>query len=262
MRVLGFIFLLTSLFFVSCKNGEKVQSIPSSDKNTTVKAKYILTPFDPSTEYADAAINTMNYKDGVFSFELNDSDYSLQAQTPDAEAKLCANSGKGQHIHLIVDTLPYAAKYTDSFDHEVTDGRHAVLAFLSRSYHESIKNSTAHKAVWATVKDKSIIKSEPVNESGLFYSRPKGTYTGKKNTDRVMLDFFLVNEDLANRKVRATINGEVHDLEKWVPYYIEGLPMGKNTVRLQLLENDGTFVSGPLTDVTREFILQEDPIEK
>lgn len=262
MRFLGIIFMVTSMMLVSCKNNDNVKTTRSSDQSVAVTTKYTLTPFAPSTEYASAAINAMEYKDGVFSFKLNDSDYSLQAQTPDAGSKLCANSGKGQHIHLIVDTLPYAAKYTDSFEHEVADGRHGVLAFLSRSYHESIKNATAHKAVWATVKDKNIVQSEPIHESGLFYSRPKGTYTGKKNTDRIMLDFFLVNEDLSNRKVRATINGEVHDLEKWVPYYIDGLPMGKNTVRLQLLEKDGTQVSGPLTDVTREFVLMEDPLDQ
>jgi len=183
-------------------------------------------------------------------------------QTPDAGQKMCANSGKGQHIHLIVDNKPYAAKYVADFDHEVKDGEHYVLAFLSRSYHESIKTATARKAEKVMVENKSIKSSTPIEGPMLFYSRPKGTYKGAADTKKVMLDFYLVNADLgSDYSVEASINGEVHSLNKWQPYYIEGLPMGKNTIKLTLLDKDGKPANVPLNPVTREFTLEADPLE-
>ena len=96
----------------------------------------------------------------------------------------------------------------------------------------------------------------------LFYSRPKGTYVGKKNTDKVMLDFYVVNLKLGpNYKVLADINGEIHTIDTWQPYYIEGLPMGKNKIKLTLVDGAGNPVDTPLNPVEREFELKADELE-
>ena len=205
----------------------------------------------------------MSYKDGKFNFGVSGTDYKLGEQTPDAALKMCANSGKGQHIHLIVDNAPYVAKYVSEFDHELSEGSHYLLAFLSRSYHESIKSPTSYTAQKIDIKDKSLAGGEPISTPMLFYSRPKGTYTGKANTDKVMLDFFLANAQLgADYKVKADINGEEHLLDKWQPYYIEGMPMGENTITLTLLDKDGKKADIPLNPVTRKFTLAADPVEQ
>ena len=72
-----------------------------------------------------------------------------------------------------------------------------------------------------------------LNKEFLFYSRPKGTYEGL-DTEKLLLDFYLVNTELSpdGNKVRLTItqNGLiVHytTLDRWVPYYIEGLEKGE-----------------------------------
>ena len=97
----------------------------------------------------------------------------------------------------------------------------------------------------------------------LFYSRPKGTYTGKANTDKVMLDFYLANLALGNDyKVKANINGEEHMIDTWQPYYIEGLPMGENNVTLTLVDGEGKKVEAPLNPVSRTFTLEADPMEE
>jgi len=226
------VILLLALFtFVACQSDKTAEKKVNEPKPTAMaKDKYTLTPFSPSPEFQGAKIDAMTYKEGTFNFDIS-GDYELGAQTADAATKMCANSGKGQHIHLIVDKSPYAAKYVSSFDHEVADGTHNVLAFLSRSYHESIKSSGASMAIKAEVAKGSITSSEPITTPTLFYSRPKGTYVGKANTDKVMLDFFLANVTLANGyTVKASINGEDHSIDKWQPYYIEGMPIGENTI--------------------------------
>ncbi len=234
----------------------------AADAAKSLVKKYKITPFTPSTAYLDAKIDKVEYKGGKFKFGVSGTNYKLGAQTPDAKQKMCANSAKGQHIHLIVDKEPYAAKYTADFDYDIPDGEHHMLAFLSRSYHESIKTPAASFARKVNIKDKAIASTANIEEPTLFYSRPKGTYVGKANTDKVMLDFYLVNANLgADFKVQADINGEKHMLDKWIPYYIEGMPMGENTVTLTLLGKDGKPVLSSMNPVTRKFTLKADELE-
>lgn len=239
------------------KTGETPTEMEQPKKEVPVN-NYSLSDFSSSPEFADAVMSSMNYKDGKFSFGVKN--YELGAQTPDAGAKMCANSGKGQHIHLIVDNEPYAAKYEANFDYDIADGEHYILAFLSRSYHESIKNGTAHKVSKVNVANKSITSSEDVKEPMLFYSRPKGTYVGD-DTKKLMLDFFLANVELgADYKVKVEVNGEKEFMiDAWKPYFLEGLPMGDNKIKLTLLDKDGKAVDTPLNPVERVFTLKEDP---
>lgn len=271
MRSLTFILLL-SLFFFACESGDstgETKTDASDDTTTEVKetpkTKYTLTPFTPSPSFEDASIDQMMYLNDKWTFKIGGSSYQLGAQTSDAPQKMCANSAKGQHIHLIVNNEPYKAKYTSEFDDVVMEpGEYHVLAFLSRSYHESIKTKAAHKAQKITVEDNMMKVAESINFPMVFYSRPKGNYVGKANTDKVMLDFYVVEAELGDDKykVKATINGEEsHLLDKWQPYYIEGLPMGKNTVTLTLLDEKGAEVNAPYNPVTREFTLAADPTE-
>lgn len=276
MRTLLLFISSLMLIFASCKSEagkavkdaaetakDKVENVADKAADTAkdLVKKYKITPFAASTAYPDAKIDKVEYKNGKFNFGV--SNYELGAQTPDAGQKMCANSAKGQHIHLIVGTDPYAAKYTADFDYDIPDGEHHMLAFLSRSYHESIKTPTASFARKVSIKGKSIAGTANIEGPTLFYSRPKGTYIGKANTEKVMLDFYLVNAQLGdNFKVQADINGETHLLDKWQPYYIEGLPIGENTVKLTLLDKDGKPVASPINPVTRKFTLKADELEK
>lgn len=239
--------------------GKKDDAMKSKDMMKKIK----ISPFSKSPEFTDASIKSMTYKGGKFNFDIGGSSYKLGSQTDDAATKMCANSGKGQHIHLIMDNGPYAAKYTSEFDHKVSDGEHYLLAFLSRSYHESIKTKAAYTAKKIEVKDNSITAEKNVTTPMMFYSRPKGTYVGKKATDRVMLDFYMVNAELGrNYKVKADINGTTHMIDTWQPYFIDGLPMGENEVKLTLLDGAGKIADVPLNPVSRKFTLKADPTEK
>ena len=223
-------------------------------------ANLSLTPMPPTAEFQNAAITGWEYRKGAFDYQTTG--YEFGQQTPDADQIMCANSGKGQHAHLIIDNEPYIAKYEPTFDQAVPDGEHYILTFLSRSYHESIKTPAAHRAVKATVANGAFTSSEDITDPMLFYSRPKGTYTGKKETENVMLDFYPVNAALGSEyRVRATINGKEFMIDRWQPYYIKGLPMGSNTVTLTLMAGD-SIVEAPLNPVTRTFTLEALPGEE
>jgi len=264
MRLLSALLLLLALFFTACEPSATDDGTEGTTEEEGTTNTYTLTPFDASTAYPDAAIDDMIYENGKFEFPITATNYQLATQTPDADIKMCANSGKGQHIHLIVDNAPYAAKYENTFEHEVADGEHYILAFLSRSYHESIKTDAAHVAEKVMVENGSFTASEAIEEPMLFYSRPKGTYIGEKDTKKVMLDFYVANLTLGNDyKVKVEINGEEEKMiDVWQPYYIEGLPMGDNKVKLTLVDGDGNTVDTPLNPVERVFTLKEDPAKE
>ena len=65
-------------------------------------------------------------------------------------------TGKGNHIHVILDNQPYEAYYeinTQPFElRNVAEGKHTLRVFPSRPWHESFKNDTAFQMVTFTVK--------------------------------------------------------------------------------------------------------------
>lgn len=228
---------------------------------TAVAGDVKLSPMPQTYEFPNATLEDWTYENGTFNYVV--SDYEFAEQTPDAESLMCANSGQGQHAHLIINNEPYMAKYEPTFDVDLPDGSHHILTFLSRSYHESIKNGKAYRAVVAEVKDNSFASTEDIAEPMLFYSRPKGKYTGKVATENVMLDFYPVNAELSEDGyyVEAVVNGGTPmKITEWKPYFLTGLPMGENTVKLSLMR-DGQLVEAPLNPVSRTFTLENLPVE-
>ena len=125
--------LLFSCIFISCKfrkyNNHKIRSSP---------------------KYENSKISSVNAtkNDSIYSFSFEIENYELGAQTINNVNNDLANSAKGQHIHFIVNNGPYSAHYNQDFSADVNDGD-VVLAFLSRSYHESVKNPNAYfNTVW------------------------------------------------------------------------------------------------------------------
>ena len=254
----------------SCSSTEQKTDLTEGVEVTEVAEEEVkeetlikLTPFPDSPEYADAMLelNTPNDGDaleiGEVTFDFNVKNYELGTQTGDADAKMCANSAKGQHIHLIVNNEPYSAHYEPEIKKEMAEGSYTALAFISRSYHESIKNPEAYILRNFTVgnaEENTVDLTAP----HMFYSRPKGTYNGP-DAQKVMLDFYLVNTDLSadGNKVRATINGEEFMIDTWKPHFIEGMPMGTNTVKLELLDAEGNLVNSPFNPVERTIELTD-----
>jgi hypothetical protein len=193
---------------------------------------------------------------GKVRFAYTVKNYDLRAQTTGGDH--CANSKDGQHIHLILNNEPYLARYTSGFDEELRPGHYVCLSFLSRSYHESIKNGKAYDLRQFTVGTDS---KQPVDLTKpiLFYSRPKGEYIGM-DAQHILLDFFLVNCDLApdGYKVKLTVNDSARFvLSQWTPYLIEGMPMGDNTIDLELVDGSGQRVE-TLYNPTRRTITLKD----
>ncbi|MCH1558277.1 MAG: hypothetical protein L7R87_04085, partial [Flavobacteriaceae bacterium] len=92
----------------------------------------------------------------------------------------------------------------------------------------------------------------------LFYSRPKGKYSGN-DTKNLLLDFYLVNTEISStgNKVRATINDLVFLIDEWAPYYIQGLPFGEITIKLELIDSDGNLIKSQFNPSIRTITLEK-----
>lgn len=238
-------------------------STPKKESASTEETSAItLTKAPASPEYPEAMLTKTDMvsvaNDSAFSvdYSFEVKNYELGVQTEDAATRGIANSEKGQHIHFIVNNGPYSAHYMPGVSNQLTTGNYVVLAFLSRSYHESVKSEGAFY-----VENLSIGDIDPVEEDlsaqHLFYSRPKGTYSGK-DTEKLMLDFYLLNTTLSpdGNKVRATINGTEFMITEWAPFYIEGLDKGEVKIKLELLDANGNKIPGPFNTVERSVTLK------
>ena len=232
------ILILFTIISSSCDNSKKIT----------------LTKLEGSPPYLNAKISTASITLGdeneyAFSFDI--SEYELGAQTINNIENQLANSGKGQHIHFIVNNGPYSAHYTNNFKKKLNDNSNVILAFLSRSYHESVKNPNAF--VLTQIGEDKI----DLNNELLFYSRPKGTYKGK-DTEKLLLDFYLINTKISpeGNKVKATINDTEFIITEWAPYYLQGLPKGEVKIKLELLNAKGELVDSPFNPSVRTVNLE------
>jgi hypothetical protein len=212
-----------------------------------------ITKVEGSAPYLNSSLSLEDIKidknDYNFSFDV--SDYILGMQSIKDFDYTLANSKKGQHIHFIVNNGPYSAHYSESFTKKLDEKNNIILAFLSRSFHESVKNSNAY-VLTQTGNEKIDLTDE-----FLFYSRPKGTYKGV-DTEKLLLDFYLVNTNLSStgNKVKATIQDTEFIIEEWAPYYIEGLPKGEIKIKLELIDASGNLIDSPFNPSNRTVILE------
>ena len=217
------------------------------------KTQITITKVDGSAPYSNSSISLNNLKmdDDNFTFSFDVINYELGIQSLKDFDYTLANSNKGQHIHFIVNNGPYSAHYQQNITKELDKGNNVILAFLSRSYHESVKNPNAF-ILTQTGNDKINLNNE-----FLFYSRPKGTYKGV-DTEKLLLDFYLVNTNISpdGNKVRATIQDTEFIIDEWAPYYIEGLPKGEITVKLELIDSNGNLIDTPFNPSTRTVTLE------
>jgi hypothetical protein len=178
--------------------------------------------------------------------------FALGDTTPGGATLRCANSAKGQHIHYIMDNAPYEALYQPTYTDTLEPGWHTLLAFASRSYHESVKSADSY-ILYNFAVGGAAGNAPDLMAPHLFYSRPKGSYVGPAETERILLDYFLVNTALGpdTNRVRLTIDGQSTVLYHWQPYFIEGLALGEHTLKLELLDRNNQLVPSPFNGTER-----------
>jgi hypothetical protein len=185
---------------------------------------------------------------------------------------------KGQHIHVILDNRPYWPIFDETKPltlgdilkgDTLSEGQHILVVFPSRPNHESVKTKGAVAVTEFYVgaaKDHPVDLTKPI----LVASRPKGDYAGDM-ANHVLIDFQLINESDktygdGKDHVHITVSGpgistplQADSTQIGTPYYLDNLQNGSYTIKLDLLDNKGNPIPGPLNSASREINISHDP---
>ncbi|HEY9607762.1 hypothetical protein [Allocoleopsis sp.] len=193
---------------------------------------------------------------------LLDTTVSVQFQVQDLPIFKDPDLGLGPHLHVILDNQPYQAVYDldkPIVFEDLAPGTHTLRVFASRPWHESFKNEGAYAQTSFHVFTKSTDNNPDPALPLLSYSRPTGSY----GAEPIMLDFYLTNaplhlvaqenpnDDIADWRIRATINGESFVLDRWQSIYLKGFKRGKNWVKLEFLDEQGNPVKNVFNNTVR-----------
>lgn len=179
---------------------------------------------------------------------------SISFDLQNYEVYFDSTTGKGQHIHVILDNEPYIPHYsTEPYVFEsVEPGTHTVRAFPSREWHESVKDPGAFAMVTFHVGEADGDNAPDPNAPLLTYSRPKGEYSGEM-ADSILVDYWVKNCELGvdDYRVRLRIDSHAQEFIKWDPYWVKDVGPGEHVVKLELIGPDGAPVEGPFNSTER-----------
>jgi len=193
---------------------------------------------------------------------LTDDTVSVQFQVKDLTLFKDKDLGLGPHLHVFLDNQPYQAVYDPSKPlilEKLSPGTHTIRAFASRPWHESFKNEGAYAQTTFHVYTKTGDNTPEPNLPLLTYSRPQATY----GAEPIMLDFYLTNaplhlvaqedkkDEIADWRIRCTINGNSFVVDQWQPIYLKGFKPGKNWVQLEFLDENGHPVKNAFNNTAR-----------
>lgn len=193
---------------------------------------------------------------------LQEDTLTAQFQVQDLPLFKNAILDMGPHLHVILDNQPYIAVYDLSKPLEFPDlspGTHTLRVFASRPWHESFKNEGAYAQTTFHVFTKTEDNNPDLTQPLLTYSRPKGSY----GAEPILLDFYLTNaplhlvaqenskDDIADWRIRCTINGNSFVLDRWQAIYLKGFKPGENWVQLEFLDEKGNSVKNVFNNTAR-----------
>jgi hypothetical protein len=163
----------------------------------------------------------------------------------------------GRHITLILNNELHLASSQTTIEFNLKPGHYVALSFLTEPDYISLKNPDVYVLRQFTAGN---VKSGDIDLTGpnIFYHRPSGSLAGPE-TRNVLLDFYLVNCMLSQKgfHVKVSIAGKTFMIHDWTPCIIHNLPYGENTIKLELLDENGKPVNSPYPSATGKILLYE-----
>lgn len=202
-------------------------------------------PLDSSIHYSNVLLQNYTYTENQMMFQPVN--LRLGGMTPPTESrpKTFPKTNKGNHLHLCIDNKQHHISNNSIFDLPLPDGKHTLIAFISRSFYESIKSPEAIIAKEIGIKNGELYMSKNASSVGIVYNAPMGTYL---EGAQILLDFVLVGTTLeeGGNQVKITINNQKSFyVNNWQAYLLKGLASGNYEVKLELLDASGKQLAAP-----------------
>jgi len=193
---------------------------------------------------------------------LQDDKVTVRLQVKDLPIFQDPKLNLGLHLNVIVDNEPYRSIYDLNQPLVLPDlspGTHTLRVFASRPWDESFKNEGAYAQATFHIFTKSDDNNPDPALPLITYNRPQGIY----GAEPILLDFYLTNAPLhlvassnpnnqiADWRIRCTINGESFVLDRWQTIYLKGFKPGKNWVKLEFLDDQGNVVKNVFNSTIR-----------
>ncbi len=181
------------------------------------------------------------------------------------------NLGLGPHLHVILDQEPEQKVYDLNEPltfNDLSPGTHTLRVFAVRPWDESFKNEGAYAQTTFHIFTKTSDHNPDPALPLLTYNQPAGKY----GAEPILLDFYLTNaplhlvaqqnsdDQIADWRIRVTINDKTFFLDRWEPIYLKGFKPGSNWIHLEFLDEKGTSIKNIFNDTVK--LITYEPDEK
>ena len=193
---------------------------------------------------------------------LQDNTVKVQLQVQDLPIFKNQELDMGPHVQVILDNQSYISVYDLNEPLVFPDllpGTHTLRVFASRPWDESFKNEGAYAQTTFHIFTKTQDNNPDTAQPLLTYSHPEGRY----GAEPILLDFYLTNaplhlvaqenstDEIADWRIRCTINGNSFVIDRWESLYLKGFKPGKNWVQLEFLDEQGNPVKNVFNNTVR-----------
>lgn len=193
---------------------------------------------------------------------LQDNTVKVRIQVKDLPLFKDQQLDLGPHLHVIVDNEPSIDLYDVSQSLVLPDlspGTHTLRVFASYPWGESFKNEGAYSQTTFHIFTKTDDNNPDSSQPLLTYNSPQGKY----GAEPILLDFYLTNaplhlvaqdnpnDEIADWRIRSTINGESFVFDRWQAIYLKGFKRGENWIKLEFLDEQGNPVKNVFNTTVR-----------
>ncbi|MGQ4649870.1 hypothetical protein [Lyngbya aestuarii] len=193
---------------------------------------------------------------------FQDTTVSVQLQVQDLPIFQDSDLGTGPHLEVVLDNQSYTKIYDLNESLVLSDlepGTHTLRIFAARPWLESFKNEGAYAQTTFHIFTKTDDNNPDPALPLLTYNSPTGSY----GAEPILLDFYLTSaplhliaaesseDDVADWRIRVTVNGQSFILDHWQSVYLKGFKPGKNWVQLEFLDEQGNPLKNVFNNTVR-----------
>ena len=185
---------------------------------------------------------------------IADTTVAVQLQVSGTPIFKNSQLGLGPHLHLLLDRVPTESIYDLSTPitlSNLSPGTHTLQVLANKPWHESWKNPQAFAQVTFHVLAKSA-DSPNVQTPQLISVQPTAI-----GAEPWLLDFYVANgpshvdaqyplRQIADWRVRVTVNEQSFEVNRDEPIYLRGLRPGVNVLKLEYLNAQGQVADSAL----------------